>query len=106
MFCSSGVETTLEMKDGKAIQGASDLTMKSNSTVGEDMFEMSGGKDKSKKVKFGFAKIVELTSDGEKVEKVGTISRLFLNCYTFAHAGLYFNWTLEALASPPESPTK
>ena len=80
MFCSSGVETTLELKDGKAIQGASDLTMKSNSTVGEDMFEMSGGKDKSKKVKFGFAKIVELTGDGEKVEKVGTISQLFLNC--------------------------
>ena len=94
------------MKDGKAIQGASDLTMKSNSTVGEDMFEMSGGKDKSKKVKFGFAKIVELTSDGEKVEKVGTISQLFLNCYTFAHAGPYFNWTLEALASPPEFPAK
>ena len=44
--------------------------MKSNSTVGEDMFEMSGGKDKSTKIKFGFGKIVELTSDGEKIEKV------------------------------------
>ena len=48
--------------------------MKSNSTVGEDMFEMSGGKDKSTKIKFGFGKIVELTSDGEKIEKV----RLYL----------------------------
>ena len=58
------------MKDGKAIHGTSDLLMKSNATVGEDMFEISGGKDKSNKMSFGFAKIVELASDGADVEKV------------------------------------
>ena len=75
------METTFEVKDGKAVQGASDLEMKSNSTVGEDMFEMSGGKDKDTKIKFGFGKIVELASDGEKILKVrnGNNSYLFFS---------------------------
>ena len=52
----------------EVIQGASDLEMKSNDTVGEDMFEISGGKDKTTKIKFGFFKIVELTSNGTVIE--------------------------------------
>ena len=50
--------------------GASDLKMKSDASVGEDMFEMEGGKDKSTKVMFGFAKIIEVTSNGEDIMKV------------------------------------
>ena len=66
------------MKEGKAVHVASDLTMKSNTTVGEEMFEMTGGKDKSTKVKFGFAKIVELTGDGETIEKVDALWKIRL----------------------------
>ena len=65
------------MKDGRAIHGASDLVMKSNATVGEAMFEISGGKDKSNKMSFGFAKIVELTTDGGNITKVRNKNLLF-----------------------------
>ena len=55
--------------DGSVVQGASGLKMNSTSQVGEDMFEMSGGRDKDTKIKFGFAQIVELDSEGVIIDR-------------------------------------
>lgn len=69
-FTVRAAETSVDKgEDGSVTQGASDLKMKSASKLGEDMFEIAGGEgEKETKIKFGFAQIVELDSNGDVIE--------------------------------------
>ena len=75
LMTAAGTSETavMEEEDGSVVQGASDLNMKSTSEVNEDMFEMSTGEgeegDKTTKIKFGFAQIVELDNEGNIIEE-------------------------------------